>query len=164
MQTVKGGMPWQGTSGQPITRPNYILQDKDDNKSTHRYHTRSQTTSIMQEAMLPCINITKPKFKISAAKLATRKLTLIWLCKVANSVIGKQGELHEYWHLIAYPKTWATWPLLRQRAQMAGTRNAGLSDWKEHNSLHPKGHGTASKGKGRHVRPHHLPHQAGEIR
>jgi hypothetical protein len=47
----------------------------------------------MQAAMLACINITKPKFEISTAKLAMRKLPLIWLCKMANSVIGKQGEL-----------------------------------------------------------------------
>jgi hypothetical protein len=30
----------------------------------------------MQEAMLECINITKPKLKISAAKLATRKIPI----------------------------------------------------------------------------------------
>jgi hypothetical protein len=45
--------------------------------------------SIMQEAILASINITKPEFKILAAKLATRKFPLIWLCKMANSVIGK---------------------------------------------------------------------------
>jgi hypothetical protein len=66
-------------------------------------------TSIMQEAMLACINITKPKFKISAVKPATRKFPLIWLCKMAKSIIGKQGELLEYRHLITNPKTWATW-------------------------------------------------------
>jgi hypothetical protein len=107
-QTVKGGTPRQGTRGQP-TRPNYILQDKDNNEPNHRYHTRSRTTSIMQEAMLACINITKPIFEISAAKLAIRKFPLIWFCKMANSVIGKQGELLEYRHLIANPKTRATW-------------------------------------------------------
>jgi hypothetical protein len=94
-QTVEGGMPQQGTRGQP-TRPNYILQDKDDKEPNHRYHTRSQTTTIMQEAMRACIDITKPKFEISAAKLASRKILLIWLCKMANSVIGEQGELLEY--------------------------------------------------------------------
>jgi hypothetical protein len=62
----------------------------------------------MQEAMLACINITKPKFKISAAKLATRKFLLTWFCKMTNPVIGKQGELLEYRHLIANPKTRAT--------------------------------------------------------
>ncbi len=57
--------------------------------------------------MLACM--TKPKFKISAAKLATRKFPLIWLCKMANFVIGKQVYLLEYQHLIANPKTRATW-------------------------------------------------------
>jgi hypothetical protein len=47
----------------------------------------------MQEAMLACINITKLTFKISADKLATRKFPLIWFCKMANSVLGKQGKL-----------------------------------------------------------------------
>jgi hypothetical protein len=51
-QTVKGGAPGQRTSGQPTMRPNYILQDKDNNKPNHKYHTWSRTTSIMQEAML----------------------------------------------------------------------------------------------------------------
>jgi hypothetical protein len=51
-------------------RPNYILQDKDD-EPQHGYNTRSQTTSIMHKAMLACIDISKPTLKISAAKLAT---------------------------------------------------------------------------------------------
>jgi hypothetical protein len=66
-------------------------------------------TSIMQKAMLACIDISKPKFKILAAKLATPKFPLIWLCKMANSVLGEQGELLEYCHLITNPKTRATW-------------------------------------------------------
>ncbi len=63
----------------------------------------------MQEAMLACIGITKQKFKISATKLATRKFLLIWLCKMINSVLGKQDELLEHCHLVANPNTWATW-------------------------------------------------------
>ncbi len=66
-------------------------------------------TSIMQEAMLACINITKPNFEISAAKMASRKLQMTWFCEMANSVLGKQGKLLEYWHLIANPKTRVTW-------------------------------------------------------
>jgi hypothetical protein len=108
-QTVEGGTSQQGIHGQPTMRPNYILQDKDNDEPNHRYHTRSRTTSIMQEAMLACINITKPKFEISAAKLATGKFPLIWFCKMANFLIVKQGELLEYQHLIANPKTRATW-------------------------------------------------------
>jgi hypothetical protein len=55
----------------------------------------------MQEAMLACIDVTKPTFDITLAKLATRKFPMIWLCEKANSVIGKKGELLEYPHLMA---------------------------------------------------------------
>ena len=34
---------------------------------------------------------------------------MIWLCEMANSVMGENGELLEYRHLIANPKTRATW-------------------------------------------------------
>jgi hypothetical protein len=63
----------------------------------------------MQEALLACIDITKLKFKISVAKLATQKFPMIWFCKMANSVLGKQSKLLKYRCLIANPKTWATW-------------------------------------------------------
>jgi hypothetical protein len=89
-------------------RPNYILQD-DNAKQHHGYNTRLQTTSIMQEAMLVCIDITNPKFKQLATKLSSQRILMTWLCEMANSVIGKQGELLEYQHLIANPKTRVTW-------------------------------------------------------
>jgi hypothetical protein len=63
----------------------------------------------MQEAMLACIDITKPNFKILAAKMASQKLPMRWLCKMANSVLGEHGKLLEYQHLIVNPKTRATW-------------------------------------------------------
>jgi hypothetical protein len=94
--------------GPPSVRPNYISQD-DNNDRQHGYNTRSQTTSLMQEAMLACINISKPKFELSVMKMANRKLPMTWLCKMANAVLGKNGELLEYRHLIANPKTRATW-------------------------------------------------------
>ncbi len=34
---------------------------------------------------------------------------MTWLCEMANSVLEEHGELLEYWHLIANPKTRATW-------------------------------------------------------
>jgi hypothetical protein len=89
-------------------RPNYISQD-DDKDQPCGYNTRSRTTSIMQEAMLVCINITKPTFELSAQKMASRKLPMTWICKMANSVHRENGELLEYRHLIANPKTRATW-------------------------------------------------------
>jgi hypothetical protein len=49
------------------------------------------------------------RFEISAAKLATQKFPLIWFCKTANSVLGKQDEPLKCQYLIANPKTQATW-------------------------------------------------------
>ncbi len=63
----------------------------------------------MQEAMLACIDITKPTFNITMAKLATHIFPMIWLCEMANSILGKKCKLLEYRHLIANPKTRATW-------------------------------------------------------
>jgi hypothetical protein len=63
----------------------------------------------MQKAMLACIDITKLTIKISSAKLATQKFPLKWFCKMANSVLGEQGKLLEYRHLIVNSKTRATW-------------------------------------------------------
>jgi hypothetical protein len=66
-------------------------------------------TSIMQEAMLACIDITKPKFELSVQKMASWKFPIMWFCKMANLVLGKQGKLLEYRHLIGNPTTRATW-------------------------------------------------------
>jgi hypothetical protein len=63
----------------------------------------------MQEAMLACIDITKPNFEISAAKMTSQKLPVTWFCEMANSVLGKQGKLLDYRHLITNSKTRATW-------------------------------------------------------
>ncbi len=63
----------------------------------------------MQEAMLACIDITKPNFKILAAKMTSQKLPMTWLCEMENSVLGEHGKLLEYRHLIANPKTRVTW-------------------------------------------------------
>jgi hypothetical protein len=55
-------------------------------------------------------------------------------------------------------------PLLWQQAWMACTKNAQPSEGTRHDLLYPQGQGTKSKGKGRHVRPHHLLNQAQENR
>jgi hypothetical protein len=83
---------------------------QDDNAEQHHGHnTQLRTTNIMQEAMLACIDITNPKFELLAAKLSSQRILMTWFCEMANSVIGEQGELLEYQHLIANPKTRATW-------------------------------------------------------
>ncbi len=108
LQIVENVTQRQGKHRPPSARPNYILQN-DNAKQHHGYNTRLWTTSIMQEAMLACINITNPKFKLLAEKLSSQRIPMTWLCEMANSVIGKQGELLEYQHLIANPKTRVTW-------------------------------------------------------
>jgi hypothetical protein len=63
LQIVKNVIQQQEKHRPPSARPNYILQD-DDAKQHHGYNAQSRTTSIMQEAMLTCIDITNPKFKL----------------------------------------------------------------------------------------------------
>ena len=46
--------------------PNYISQDEDGDPPPRRRTTRSTTTSIMQEAMLSCVDIYKPKYVVSS--------------------------------------------------------------------------------------------------
>jgi hypothetical protein len=67
LQIVGDKTPRQVNHGPHSTGPNYISQDEDEDHS-HRYNTRSCTTSIMQEAMLACIDITKQKFQNLSGK------------------------------------------------------------------------------------------------
>ena len=114
-------------------RPNYISQDEEDDDDPPPQHraTRSNTQSIMQEAMFTCIDIYKPEYILSedfgllnyTAALPTRKITFTatpqqlsmrrfpmkWFCEMANAVIGEDGEFMEYKQLIANPKTRALW-------------------------------------------------------
>ncbi len=71
LQIVGVKTPRQGKHGPSNVGPNYMSQDEDEEHS-HGYNTWSRMTSIMQEATLPCINITKPNFEILAAKMAKK--------------------------------------------------------------------------------------------
>jgi len=84
--------------------------------------------NIFQEAMLTCVDISKPTyvvsqdlgilnhtdnekpvFEILAQQLSSRRIPMTWLCEMANSVLGEKGKLLEYRHLISNPKTKAVW-------------------------------------------------------
>jgi hypothetical protein len=91
---------------------NYISQEDNDAQPTPRYMTWATTRSIMQEAMLSCINLTHPTFVVTPKQMSRCKLPLTWFCKMANSVLGNNGKLLEYCHLIANPTTRATWTYL----------------------------------------------------
>jgi len=88
---------------------NYITQDEEDDPPPRRYSTRSTTRSIMQEAMLSCIDLTNPKFQLTPEQMSRRRLPMAWFCEMANAVLGTNGELLEYRHLIANPATRKTW-------------------------------------------------------
>jgi hypothetical protein len=66
-------------------------------------------------ADLGILNYTKtPKltgttYTVTPKQMAQCKLPMKWLCKMANSVMGVNGELLEYCHLIANQTTRATW-------------------------------------------------------
>jgi hypothetical protein len=48
-------------------------------------------------------------YKVTPKQMAQRELPMKWLCEIANSVLGVNGELLEYRHLIANQTTRATW-------------------------------------------------------
>jgi hypothetical protein len=85
----------------------------------------------MQEAMLSCVDVYKPQYIVSmdlgtltytktteltgttytvtTKQMAQRKLSMKWLCQMANSALGVNGELLEYCHLILNQTTRAPW-------------------------------------------------------
>jgi hypothetical protein len=110
--------------------PNYISQDEDNQPLPERRTTRSASNSIIQEAMLSCLDIYKPQYVVSPdlgilnyiatastgrthtvtpQKMSVHRIPMTWFHEMANSVIGDNGELLEYRHLIAIHATWATW-------------------------------------------------------
>jgi hypothetical protein len=113
--------------------PNYISQnneDKDIVTPSQKHQTRSHTRSILQEAMLLCVDAyqptyqvsedlgllnfaeipqSKPTFKLTPQPMLMQQLPMQWLCEMAHSVIGGNRKLLEWRHLTANPKMRATW-------------------------------------------------------
>ena len=80
--------------------------------------------------MLSCVDIYKPKYVLSAnlgilnftatvpmgktymvtpQKMSARRIPMSWFCEMANSVIGDNGELLEYRHLVSNHNTRSIW-------------------------------------------------------
>ncbi len=57
-------------------QPNYISQDNDNAHPTPRHTTQATTRSIMQEAMLSCIDLTHPTFVVTPKQMSRRKLPM----------------------------------------------------------------------------------------
>jgi hypothetical protein len=62
--------------------------------------------------MLSCIDLKHPTFVITPKQICHHKLPTTWFCEMANSVLGNNSKLLEYWHLIANSTTCATWTYL----------------------------------------------------
>jgi hypothetical protein len=82
--------------------PNYISQDEDDVPPITRRTTRSTSNGTTQEAMLSCVDA-DPEHS------AALPIPMTDFREMANTVIGDNGELLEYRHLIANQKTRAIW-------------------------------------------------------
>ncbi len=102
-----GGNIFASPRHQTSPQPNYITYD--NAQPTPRYTTRATTRSIMQEAMLSCIDLTHPTFVVTTEQMSRLKLTMMWFCEMVNLVHRNNSKLLEYWHLIANPTTRATW-------------------------------------------------------
>ncbi len=95
-----------------------------------RRTTRSTSNSIMQEAMLSCVDEYKPQYALSAdsgilnfaatvptgttytatpQQMSVRRIPMSWFCEMANLVVGDNGKLLEYRHLVSNHKTRSTW-------------------------------------------------------
>jgi hypothetical protein len=131
--TCSFSRPPRGDAQSSAARPNYILQDEENDYDhpPQRRTTRSTTRSIVQEAMFVCIDIYKPEYtlsedlgllnyattptnpmkniKVTPSQMSMRRIPMTWFCEMANTVIVEGGELLEYKQLIANPKTRATW-------------------------------------------------------
>jgi hypothetical protein len=92
--------------------PNYIFQGEDDNQAPTRQTTRLTAKSIMQEAMLSCLDIYKPNyvlftylgilnytetpkptgttFTVRPKQMSQHKLPMKWLCKIGKLSGGSQ--------------------------------------------------------------------------
>jgi hypothetical protein len=46
---------------------------------------------------------------VTPQQMSVCRIPMTWFCKMTNSVIGDNGEILEYRHLIANHATWATW-------------------------------------------------------
>jgi hypothetical protein len=75
-----------------ICKPQYVL---------------SKDLAILNFTKTP--NCKGPPINVSPQQMLQRKLLMTWFCEMANLVIGDNGELLEYRHLIANPKTRAVW-------------------------------------------------------
>ncbi len=164
--------------------PNYISQDEDDNQAPMRQTTRSAAKSIMQEAMLSCVDIYKPHYIISVDLgvlnyTKTPKLTGTTYTVAPNpkadgttqtphEVALRNGKLSDG----GRQRTLGVPPphckpnhkshfaaLIWKQDWTPCSGNAGAQHRHQHHCLHQEKPGTVEQSKGCDLQPNHLPHQ-----
>ncbi len=103
--------------------------------------------------------LTGTTYTVTLKQMAQHKLPVKWLCKMANSVMGVNGELLEYHCLIANQITRAPWQHsygneIEHLAQGMPGHNTSTNT-----IIFIKKTGTTEQSKGRDLRTNHLPHQ-----
>jgi hypothetical protein len=91
--------------------PRYISQDKNEenNETRQRYNTRANASANRAfEVNDWSVEVAMMSNEIPT-KEQQRSTGVSWLVEMANAVIGEDGSIMEYKHLIADPKTRATW-------------------------------------------------------
>jgi hypothetical protein len=67
----------------------------------------SADLGILNFAATP--KLTGTTYTVTPQQMSARRIPLTWFCKMANLVVGDNGELLEYRHLISNHKTRSTW-------------------------------------------------------
>jgi hypothetical protein len=120
-----------------LEHQNYISQDNDNTQPTPRYTTRATTRSIMQEAMLSCIDLTHPTFRCHPRANV--------LPQTSNDMVLQDGKLSSWKQRqttrISAPdcqpnNTCHVDLLVRKQNWKVSTRNAGTKHGDKYFSLH----------------------------
>ena len=117
-----------GSQKRNSATPNYISQDEDDDDDdTSRYPRR------IHQAVAQALMANELSYEVAMMANETSNNTvklnsgISWLGEMANSVIGKDGTILEYRHLIADPATRAVWQ--RSFGNKIGRLAQGMPGW-----------------------------------
>ena len=153
----------------PMAWPNYISQYEDKQLPHMQPTTRSASYSIMQEAMLSCVDIYKPELCCNSAQghtvhgyTATNVST-----QDPNYLVLKNGKF-------STRRQWRTLGILPPHHKLGHTGNLDTLLWKQdqapclrdarsqlrpqHHCLHQEVTGPSEQSQRRDLWPHHLPH------
>ncbi len=172
--------PWFNAQS-PVSLPNYISQDEDNNSSSARRTSRSAPRCIMQEAMLSCVDIYKPQYVVSVdlgilnyietpkltgttytvtpKQMVQRKLPMMVMQNGKSSAGSKQRTLGVLPPHCKPNHKGHLAALVWKWDRTTCPGNVRLQHWHQHHRLHQEKPGPTKPSKERDLPPHHLPHK-----